>query len=117
MAPMPLALDPGLLDRLLDFVAPRYRGKDPAHDLVHIDRILHRLEPLSAGVEPAPRPHLLAFLACFHGLGQPLRDDPGFLAETRGLLAGLGWPEPDRAEALQLVQRHLVDPRTSEERI
>src|SRR5512142_3082061 len=111
------ALDAGLLDRLLDFVAPHYRSRDPAHDLLHIRRILRRLASFGEGVDPPPRPHLLAFLACFHGLARALREDERFLAETRALLAGLGWPDADRAEALELVERHLTDPRTAEERI
>ncbi len=114
MAP---ALDGALVDRLLAFVAPHYRTRDPAHDLLHIERILQRVGALSEGVEPPPRPHLLAFLACFHGLARALREDGRFLAETRALLAGLGWPDDDRAEALELVDRHLTDPRTSEEKV
>jgi hypothetical protein len=114
---MALELDALLVDRLLRFVAPYYRGRDPAHDLIHIRRLLERLVPLSVGVDPAPRPHLLAFLACFHGMAGPLRDDRGCLEATRRLAAELGWTDEDGDAALEMVPRHLADPRTSEEQV
>lgn len=114
---MPVELDPRLVARLLRFVAGRYERRDPAHDLRHVERILARVGPLGAGVDPAPRPHVLAFLCCFHGMAAALRDDPPWARETHELLAALGWTEAERVEALELVPRHLEDPRTSEERI
>ncbi len=114
---MPLELDRSLVARFLTFVAPRYRARDPAHDLEHIERILGRLSALSAGVAPAPRAHLLAFLACFHGMAAALREEPGFVQETRRLLAELRWSEADITEALEMVPRHLAAPGTSEEKV
>jgi hypothetical protein len=114
---MPLELDRSLVARLLSFVSPWYRTRDPAHDLEHIKRILGRLPSLSIGVEPAPRAHLLAFLACFHGMAKALRDEPSLAQDTTRLLSELGWLEADKTEALAMVPRHLADPRTSEEKV
>jgi len=110
-------LDDRLVHRLLQFVAPHYSARDPAHDLTHIERLLGQLGPLSVGVEPPPRPHLLAFLGCFHGLGRKMLDDSTLREQATELLKALGWTDDDIRLGFEMLPRHLSDPRTSEEQV
>ena len=105
------------IEPYFEFVRPHYADKDPAHDFRHIERIVSRLEVLGAGMSPTPAPHLLHFLAAFHGLGLRLRNDEDFRREVREFLAGLGWEEAEIASAFVSLGRHLEDPRTVEEKI
>jgi uncharacterized protein len=101
--------------RILELATPYYAGRDPAHDIGHIHRILSRLEAFSARVSPAPRPRLLAFLACFHGLAVGLRDDAPLRERATRLLKELDWMDDDIATAFEMVPRHTKDPKTPEE--
>ncbi len=113
----PRARDYPDLKRLADFARPRYAGKDPAHDFRHIERIIRLVGPLSEGVEPPVRPHVLYFLACFHGLASDLREDTAFQERTGSLLRQLGWKPEEIHEALGAVDRHAREPQTSEEMV
>jgi uncharacterized protein len=93
---------------------PFYAEKDPAHDFVHVQRILARLEPLCAGLRP--RRQLLYFLACFHGLAKHL-DEPAFSRDTTEFLTALGWPSDEAAQALVSLARHLDQPVLLEEKL
>lgn len=99
------------------FALPHYAARDSAHDAAHIRRIIGRLDDLSRGVEPAPRAELLAFLASFHGLADRMRRDDGFRAETKALLASLGWSRGLIEEGFVALDRHCTDPVTSEEQV
>ncbi|MHC4715257.1 MAG: transposase [Planctomycetota bacterium] len=105
------------LKRLAAFARPRYAGKDAAHDFRHIERIMRLVAPLSDGVEPPGRPHMLYFLACFHGLTSDLREDTAFRERTGALLRELGWKPGEIDEALVAVHRHVHTPKTSEEMV
>ncbi|WP_035851089.1 HD domain-containing protein [Kitasatospora azatica] len=91
-----------------------YAAKDPAHDFVHVQRILARLDSLRDGQQP--RLHLLYFLACFHGL-VPNLDDPGFRRDTAAFLGSLGWPAEEVTQALISLERHLKEPMLLEEEL
>ena len=91
---------------------PRYTGKDPAHDFVHIERILARVEMLAEAA--APRRDLLYFLVCFHGLVLDL-GDTAFRRRTWAFLASLGWSEEETAEGLDALERRLTAPVSLEE--
>jgi uncharacterized protein len=106
-----------MADSLRRFVRPLYADQDPAHDFDHVERILARLDDLSQGVDPPPRPELLAFLGCFHGLNQRLREDQGLVEEVRSYLTEKGWEGGAIEEALAALDRHVADPRTVEEKI
>lgn len=101
----------------LEFALPFYGTRDSAHDAAHIRRIVDRLDSLSEGVEPAPRPAMLHFLASFHGLGDRIAHDDEFDHRVRQLLTDLGWTGAAIEEAYLLLERHCVDPRTAEERV
>ena len=60
---------------------------------------------------------MLHFLACFHGLGNLIAQDQDLDHQVCELLARLGWADPEIEEAHLLLQRHCVDPQTSEERV
>jgi uncharacterized protein len=105
------------LEPYAEYARPYYDEKDPAHDFRHIERIIRRLEPLSAGMSPPPRPHRLHFLACFHGLGIRIRNDDSFRLQVRDFLLGLGWGEGEVDRGFQSIGRHLEDPVTTEEKI
>ena len=100
-----------------DFVRLHYAGKDAAHNFRHIERILNRLSLLSEGLEPAPHPDSLYFLACFHGLGKRLKSDGAFREEVKAFLLSSGWPEQKIEESLESLARHLARPETVEEKI
>ncbi|MEY9967547.1 uncharacterized protein ABIA33_005618 [Streptacidiphilus sp. MAP12-16] len=91
---------------------PHYAGKDPAHDFVHVERILARVELLAEG--EAPRRELLYFIACFHGL-IPELGDTAFRRGTSGFLAGIGWSPGEVAEGIHALERHLTAPVSLEE--
>lgn len=100
-----------------EFALPLYESRDSAHNADHIRRILARLDELSEGVAPPPRPAMLHFLACFHGLGTRARRDGHFKVQVCELLTGLGWTDQQVDEGFLLLERHCIDPQTSEERI
>ncbi|WP_188894151.1 hypothetical protein [Microlunatus endophyticus] len=99
----------------LEFALPFYETRDSAHNAAHIRRIVGRLDDLSDGVDPAPRAAFLHFLASFHGLASRVAHDREFDQQVRELLAELDWTEPEIDEAYVLLERHCVDPQTSEE--
>ncbi len=101
----------------LDFALPHYESRDSAHDAAHIRRIIGRLDDLSHGVRPAPRPRLLSFLACFHGLAGRIRSDGRFRAETEAFLGSLGWTRPQIEEGFVALDRHCTDPVSVEEQV
>ena len=105
------------VDLYKEFARPYYARKDPAHDFRHIEQILNRLTLLSEGVVPPPRLDRLYFLACFHGLDEPLRDNEQLREQVKTFLRNLDWTDEDIEEAFQSLERHLTDPQTSEERI
>ncbi|MGE7433987.1 HD domain-containing protein [Kitasatospora sp. NPDC001175] len=93
---------------------PYYAAKDPAHDFVHIRRILERLELLRDGEEL--RLDLLYFLACYHGLARQL-DHSGFREDTASSLDALGWEPDEISQAFACLKRHLEDPELIEEQL
>lgn len=101
----------------LDFVGPYYAEKDPAHNLLHIVRIIQRVPLLSEGVSEEIHPERLYFLACFHGLGKQLAASQDLQEKARIFLKALGWTSEEMEEAFQSLKRHLTDPRTVEEKI
>ena len=105
------------IERYLEFALPLYETRDSAHNADHIRRITARLDELSDGVKPAPRRSVLYFLACFHGLGGRLTQDAQFEGQVRQFLTRLGWSTQEITEAFLLLERHCIDPQTSEERI
>lgn len=105
------------VDPYAKFALPLYKTRDSAHNADHIRRIIARLDDLSEGVSPPPRPAMLHFLACFHGLGNRMDQDQKLVNQTRRFLVELGWTDQEMAEGLLLLERHCVDPQTSEERI
>src|SRR5512135_1777978 len=105
------------LELYKDFVRPFYAARDVAHTFDHIERIIRRLDLLTAGISPAPRRDQLYFLACFHGLGARLNEDEMFRQETIVFLKNLGWTETEIPELFQSLERHLDSPETTEEEI
>ncbi|WP_152628068.1 hypothetical protein [Streptacidiphilus neutrinimicus] len=102
------------LSSYADEVRPLYEAKDPAHDFVHIERILARVELLAEG--EAPRWDLLYFLVCFHGL-VPRMADSGFRQGTAQFLEGLGWNPAEADEGVAALERHLTGPVSLEEQL
>lgn len=105
------------LDTYLRFVKPYYKDKDPAHDIRHIQRIIRRLPQLSAGMTPEPQQDILYFLACFHGLGNKIKAEPGFADAVTKFLHEIGWNADEIDDLFLRLERHLVSPVTVEEQI
>ncbi|RAG83804.1 hypothetical protein DN069_20410 [Streptacidiphilus pinicola] len=93
---------------------PLYEAKDPAHDFVHIERVIARAELLAEGT--TPRQDLLYFLACFHGLVQKMADSC-FRERTQRFLEGLGWTSVEAEEGIAALERHLTEPVSPEEQL
>jgi HD superfamily phosphodiesterase len=72
---------------------------------------------LSEGVSPPPRLDRLYFLACFHGLGEPLRENEQLRERVKTFLRKLEWTDEDIEGAFQSLERHLTDPQSGEEKI
>jgi hypothetical protein len=106
-----------MIDFYLNFARPLYAGKDVAHDFRHIERIISRLSELAEGLEPPPCSYKLNFLACFHGLGPKVDNDPELRAKIVVFLRDIGWKQQDIDASLSSLTTHLSDPRTSEELI
>ncbi len=105
------------LEAFLGFVRPYREGRDAAHDIHHVERIIRRLDTLSEGITPPPRRRLLHFLACFHGLGTRVHEDAALTDQVRSLLSACGWNGTEIDEALECLERHLRAPQTVEEDI
>lgn len=101
----------------IKFARLLYAGKDPGHDFRHIERIISRLDELSEGLNPAPIPHRLSFLACFHGLGPRICKESEFRESVVAFLEGLGWEKSEFEVMLSSLENHLKDPKTVEEMI
>jgi hypothetical protein len=104
-------------DPYATFALPLYGARDSAHDAAHIRRIIGRLDELSRGIDPPPRPRLLSFLAAFHGLADRMRRDDALHTETESLLRSLSWSSAQIEEGLAALDRHCTDPVTSEEKV
>ena len=91
-------------------------NKDTAHDFLHIERIISRLDLLSQEIPSVPNKSLLYFLACFHGL-MALSEDKLFQTQVTCFLQGLEWTEEEIKQAFQSLERHLEDPQIIEEKI
>jgi hypothetical protein len=100
-----------------EFVRRLYDDKDPGHDFRHIERIISRLDELKEGVIPPPSPYKLNFLACFHGLGKRIQEEPELKGNTITFLHNLGWNQDDIDASLSSLVTHLNDPKTAEEMI
>lgn len=100
-----------------EFVRHLYSDKDSGHDFRHIERIISRLDELKEGVTPPPSPHKLNFLACFHGLGKRIQEEPELKGNTIAFLRSLGWNQDDIDAMLSSLVTHLKDPKTAEEMI
>lgn len=105
------------VDPYREFVRPHYADKDPAHDFQHIVRIIKRLDILSEGFDPPPMPHLLYFLACFHGMRNKVRFDNQFRDEMNEFLKSLDWSSDEIDNAVTSLFRHTSNPQTTEEKI
>ncbi len=101
----------------LDAARPHYEGRDPGHDYQHILRIAGRLEELSQGLDPMPLLNRLNFLCAFHGLGGRIKNDPEFEDQVSAFLAGLGWHDAEIRTAYDLLETHLGNPQTPEQKI
>lgn len=100
-----------------EFVRSLYAHKDTGHDFRHIERIISRLDELSDGLTPAPMPHKLNFLACFHGLGKRVHGGPELRDKTVSFLRDLGWKQEDIDAMLSSLLTHLKEPGTPEEMV
>lgn len=98
-----------------EFARPHYLGRDAGHDFRHIQRIISRLALFSKGMTYAP--HKLNSLACFHGLGERIRDDHAFRVEVTTFLHKLKWDKKEIEEMFTSLLIHLKNPRTPEEMI
>lgn len=97
------------------FARPHYDGRDAGHDFRHIERIISRLPSLSLGMNPVP--YKLYFLACFHGLGECIRNDITFRNTVFSFLRDLNWEQTEIEESFDSLHTHLKDPQTPEEKI
>jgi uncharacterized protein len=105
------------LEPYLEFVRPFYANRDSAHDFRHIQRIVGRLDLLSQEVPRSPQKSKLYFLASFHGLIFPLRQDEPFRQQVRAFLYELNWTAIEIEQAFESLERHLKNPQTIEEEI
>ena len=72
---------------------------------------------LSEGLEP--KPYLLNFLACFHGMRSKIRNDSQFRDEMTELLKSLDWTSDEidaRARRRRMYPRHHLDTVIAEKR-
>ena len=100
-----------------EFARPLYSDKDTGHDFRHIEMIISRLDELTDGLTPAPSPHKLNFLACFHGLGRRVHGEPELQDKTIAFLRDLGWEQEDIDAVFSSLLSHLTDPQTAEEMV
>jgi hypothetical protein len=100
-----------------EFVRPLYSDKDTGHDFRHIERIIARLDELSDELTRVPAPHKLNFLACFHGLGSRIQNEPELRDKTVAFLRNLGWEQEDIDAIFSSLLSHLTAPRTQEEMV
>jgi hypothetical protein len=72
---------------------------------------------LSEGLEEKPQPHLLNFLAYFHGMRDKIRNDSQFRDEMTERLKSLDWTSDEIDYAVTSLFRHISNPQTIEEKI
>ncbi len=108
-------MDRNEIEVYLQFVRRYYEGRDAGHDFRHIQRIISRLPSISQEMNPVP--HRLCFLACFHGLGEHIRNDMTFRNNVFSFLGDLKWQQSEIEEAFESLLTHLKNPRTPEEKI
>ena len=99
------------------FVRDLYVDKDKGHDFSHIERIISRIDELSDGIDPSPKPHRLYFLACFHGLNKQLQGNNEIKNQTIKLLLSIGWGQKEIESIFLSLARHITEPCTVEEMI
>ena len=95
-----------------NFVRELYAYKNKGHDFSHIERIVKRIDKLSDGLDPSPKPHRLNFLACFHGLNKELQENTELRNRTVNFLLSIGWSRKEIEAILLSLARHLTDPCT-----
>ncbi|MBN2041103.1 MAG: hypothetical protein JW864_13755 [Spirochaetes bacterium] len=105
------------VDSYKDFVKPFYTEKDPGHDFKHIERITDHLKLLSRDISEEIRLERLYFLACFHGLIEPLSSNVNFRKTVDKFLKSLEWTDDEIEEGIKSLNRHLETPETVEEKI
>ena len=105
-------MEKNAIDSYRDFVRPHYSVKDSAHNFQHIERIIGRLQVLSEGIDPKPKPHLLNFLACFHGMRSKIRNDRQFRDEMTEFLKSLDWTTDEIDDAVASLFRHISNPQS-----